>query len=68
MNMKRKFDAVGFQRKRRAEIDRETAGMSWAERDRKIMKDLEKDPLWKRLKGRVVDLRTLRRLTGSGKS
>lgn len=58
--MKKPFDAVAFQRKRRSEIDRETEGMSWEERDRKIMKDLEKDPLWKRLKSRVVDARTLR--------
>ena len=64
--MKKKFDAVAFQRKRRAEIDRQTEGMSWEERHRWIMKDLEKDPLWQRLKHRMVDLRTLRQPAGSG--
>lgn len=66
--MKKKFDAVAFQRRRRSEIDRATAGMSWEERDRKIMKSLEKDPLWKRLKSRVADLRTLRQPARSGRS
>ena len=65
--MKKTFDAVAFQRKRREEIDRETEGMSWEERHRWIMKDLEKDPLWKRLKHRVADLRTLRQPAGSGR-
>ena len=58
--MRKKFDAVAFQRKRRSQIDRETEGLSWEERRRWIRKDLEKDPLWKRLKHRIVDLRTLR--------
>lgn len=66
--MKKRFDAVAFQRKRRSEIDRETEGMNWEERDRKIMKGLEKDPLWKRLKHRMADLRTLRQPAGSGRS
>ena len=66
--MKKKgFDAVAFQRQRRVEIDKATEGMGWEERDRWIMKDLEKDPLWKRLKRRRVDLRTLRQLAGSGR-
>jgi hypothetical protein len=64
---KKGFDAVAFQRKRREAFDRETEGMTWEERHGKIMKDLENDPLWKRLKHRVADLRTLREFADAGK-
>jgi len=52
--MNRKFYAVGFMRKRRAEIDREDAGLTWEEKSEKTHKALEGDPLWERLKERVV--------------
>lgn len=48
--MKKSFDAVGWMRKRRMEIDRETEGLSWEERSQRIRKSLEGDPLWERLK------------------
>ncbi len=51
--MDKSFDAVAWMRKRRAEIDREDAGLSWVERFRKTRKVLEGDPLWERFKGRV---------------
>jgi hypothetical protein len=52
--MTKDFDAVGWMRKRRAEIDQEDEGLTWAERSRKTMEVLGDDPLWKRLAGRVV--------------
>jgi len=52
--MSRKFDAVGWMRKRREEIDREDEGLSWEERSRKTASILRKNPLWKRLKDRRV--------------
>lgn len=51
---KKSFDAVAFMRKRREEIDREDAGLSWAEKREKTRRIIENDPLWKRLKNRVV--------------
>lgn len=44
------FDAVLFMRKRREEIDREDAALSWQEQAAKTMKLLLKDPLWRRLR------------------
>jgi hypothetical protein len=52
--MKKKFDAVGWMRKRRIEIDRQTEGMSWEQRAREIRKSLQGDPLWERLRGRTT--------------
>ena len=52
--MKKSFDAVGWMRKRRIEIDRETEGLSWEERSQRILESLEGDPLWERLKGRTA--------------
>jgi len=46
----KKFDAVSFMRKRREEIDREDATLSWQEQATKTMKLLLKDPLWRRLR------------------
>jgi hypothetical protein len=46
------FDAVGFMRKRREEIDREDAGLSWAEKREKTRRIVAEDPLWQRLKMR----------------
>jgi hypothetical protein len=52
--MKNKFDAVAWMRKRREEIDREDAGLSWDEKSRKTLELLANDPLWNRLKHRVA--------------
>jgi len=53
--MSKSFDAVGFMRRRREEIDREDEGLSWEERARKTRELLSKDPLWLRLKDRVAE-------------
>lgn len=52
--MNKTFDAVAWMRKRRAEIDEETHGLSWQERSRKIEEALQGDPLWERLKDKMV--------------
>ena len=52
--MKKTFDAVAWMRKRRAEIDKEDEGLSWKEKDEKTRRLLKADPLWIRLKTRVV--------------
>lgn len=54
-SMKNKsFDAVAWMRKRRVEIDEEDEGLTWEERTKKTLELLENDPLWKRLKSRVM--------------
>jgi hypothetical protein len=52
--MKKGFDAVAWMRQRRAEIDREDEGLSWQEKREKTRRLLAHDPLWLRLKQRVV--------------
>ena len=52
--MNKTFDAVAWMRKRRAEIDQETQGLSWQERARKIQEALKGDRLWERLKEEMV--------------
>jgi hypothetical protein len=52
--MKKTFDTVAWMRKRRAEIDKEDEGLSWKEKDEKTRRLLKADPLWIRLKTRVV--------------
>ncbi|HPC17193.1 MAG TPA: hypothetical protein P5318_10245 [Candidatus Hydrogenedentes bacterium] len=52
--MEKSFDAVGFMRRRRIEIDQETEGLSWAERNQYILESLRGDPLWERLKDRTI--------------
>ena len=52
--MKKEFDAVAWMRARRANIDEEDQGLSWEEKRKKTRRLLEADPLWVRLKGRVV--------------
>ncbi len=49
------FDAVAWMRNRRAKIDGEDQGLSWEEKHAKTRRLLEKDPLWHRLKDRVVE-------------
>ena len=41
-------------RKRRAEIDTDDEGLTWQEKARKTVDLLHDDPLWRRLKRRVV--------------
>lgn len=52
--MNKRFGAVEWMRKRRAEIDREDEGLSWQEKSRKTLKAIKTDPVWRKLKGRVV--------------
>lgn len=52
--MKKTFDAVGWMRQRRIEIDRETEGLSWEARSQRIRESLKGDSLWERLKGRTA--------------
>ena len=53
--MKTSLDAVARMRERRARIDEEDRGLSWAERREKTRNVLETDPLWLRLRTRVVE-------------
>ncbi len=53
--MSKDFDAVAFMRRRREEIELEDEGLSWEERAGKTREILEKDPLWERLRDRLVD-------------
>ncbi len=48
------FDAVGWMRGRREKIDEEDQGLSWDEKNTKTRQLIENDPLWLRLKDRVV--------------
>jgi hypothetical protein len=41
-------------RQRRTEIDREDEGLSWQKKREKTRRPLEHDPVWLRLKHRVV--------------
>ncbi len=53
--MKKTFDAVAWMRKRRIEIDEEDKGLSWEEKREKTRRLLKKDPLWLRLKDRLME-------------
>ena len=53
--MKTSFDAVAWMRTRRAKIDEEDQGLSWAEKREKTRTLLETDPLWLRLRKRAVE-------------
>lgn len=48
------FDAVAWMRTRREKIDEEDQGLSWEEKRIKTRQLIENDPLWHRLKDRVV--------------
>ncbi|MBI2059225.1 MAG: hypothetical protein HYT87_05580 [Nitrospirae bacterium] len=52
--MKKGFDAVAWMRKRREEIEREDAGLTWQEKSLKTLGLLKDNPFWQRLKNRVV--------------
>jgi hypothetical protein len=53
--MKKTFDAVAWMRARRANIDEEDRELSWEEKRKKTGRLLETDPLWLRLKNRIVE-------------
>ena len=46
--MKKTFDSIAFMRKRREELSRDYAGLSWQQIEKKIKKALKNNPLWKR--------------------
>jgi hypothetical protein len=48
------FHAVEWMRKKRAAVDEEDRGLTWPEKARRTGDLLEQDPLWQRLRGRVV--------------
>ena len=58
--MKKTFDAVAWMRARRVQIDKEDDGLSWKERAEKTARIVENDPLWQRIKHRVVRPMSLR--------
>lgn len=53
--MKKTFDAIAWMRKRRMQIDEEDRDLSWEEKRKKTRRLLDKDPLWQRLKNRLVE-------------
>ncbi len=52
--MNKDFDTVAWMRKRRSEIDEEDEGLTWEQKVRKTTGLLQDDPLWARVKERVV--------------
>jgi hypothetical protein len=50
----KRFDAVRFMRKARERIGKEDAGLSWHQISRKTSMLVDKDPLWSKLKQRVL--------------
>ncbi|MBI4610613.1 MAG: hypothetical protein HY726_16580 [Candidatus Rokubacteria bacterium] len=56
-NMTEMFKAVEWMRHVRTQIDAEDAGLGWSDKHQKTIKILEKDPLWHRLKSRMMDSR-----------
>ena len=53
--MKKTFDAVAFMRKRREEIDREDAGLSWKEKREKTHRIVDGNPSWRGLTATGAD-------------
>ena len=53
--MEKTFNAVAWMRKQRVEIDEEDQELSWVEKHKKTRELLENDPLWYRLKSRLVE-------------
>jgi hypothetical protein len=52
--MEKKFDAVAWMRAQRTKIDEEDKGLSWDARSKKTHQLLETDPLWQRLRHRII--------------
>jgi hypothetical protein len=53
--VKTSFDAVAWMRARRAKIDEEDQGLSWAKKHEKTRRLLEADSLWRQLRDRSVE-------------
>lgn len=51
------FKAVEWMRWVRAQIDAEDESLGWSEKHEKTVALLETDPLWQKLKHRIVDFR-----------
>lgn len=56
--MSEPFHAVEFMRRRREEIDREDAGLTWEEKRLKTREALRGDPLWERVREGVLSAGT----------
>jgi len=56
--MSEPFDAVAFMRRRREEIDREDAQLTWEEKRLKTRDVLRGDSLWEHVKDRVLSAGT----------
>jgi hypothetical protein len=52
--MSESFRAVEWMREARTRIEAEDVGLSWEEQGRKTLEILESDPLWAKLRARVV--------------
>lgn len=52
--MSERFRAVEWMREKRSLTDKEDRDLSWAEKSRRTEQLLEQDPLWQRLKKRVI--------------
>ncbi len=52
--MNENFRAVEWMREKRSLTDEEDRDLTWREKTRRTEKLLEKDPLWQRLKTRVI--------------
>jgi hypothetical protein len=61
--VKTAFDAVAWMRARRAKIDEEDQGLSWAEKHEKTHRLLEADSLWHQLRDRCVEPSSAPRMT-----
>jgi len=57
--MKNRFDAVSWMRARRERIDEEDQKLSWEQKHEKTRRLLERDPLWLRLRNRIVEPKDL---------
>ncbi len=66
--MTKDFDAVEWMRKRRAEIDDEDRGLSWEEKTKKTQDLLRDDPLWRRLRSRVLTRQAIESPIGVGRA
>ena len=52
--MRESFRAVEWMREARARIEAEDVGLSWEEQQKKTLAILARDPLWAKLRTRVV--------------
>jgi len=66
--MRKRLDAVAWMRMQWAKIDEEDQGLSWEQKRRKTRQLLETDPLWQRLRCRIVKpLETLKKPSAARK-